>query len=71
MNVEELNMNIVPLALKRVCLGLLAVLSLGAMAQNYPAKPIKVVVGYAAGGAVDIIARTVARACRLPWASPL
>ena len=28
-------------------------------AQAYPAKPIKVVVGYAAGGAVDIVARTV------------
>ena len=28
-------------------------------AQTYPAKPIKVIVGYAAGGAVDIVARTV------------
>jgi tripartite-type tricarboxylate transporter receptor subunit TctC len=33
--------------------------SLSAGAQNFPAKPIKVVVGYAAGGAVDIVARTV------------
>ena len=30
-----------------------------AVAQTYPAKPIKVIVGYAAGGAVDIVARTV------------
>ena len=30
-----------------------------ASAQSYPAKPIKVVVGYPAGGAVDIVARTV------------
>ena len=30
-----------------------------ASAQTFPAKPIKVVVGYPAGGAVDIVARTV------------
>ncbi len=37
----------------------LASLSLGASAQNFPAKPIRMVVGYSAGGAVDIVARTV------------
>jgi tripartite-type tricarboxylate transporter receptor subunit TctC len=30
-----------------------------AWAQNYPAKPVRVIVGYTAGGAVDIIARAV------------
>jgi len=30
-----------------------------AFAQSYPNKPIKVIVGYAAGGAVDIVARTI------------
>jgi tripartite-type tricarboxylate transporter receptor subunit TctC len=34
---------------------------LQAMAQAFPAKPIKVVVGYSAGGAVDIVARTIAQ----------
>ncbi len=28
-------------------------------AQQFPARPVKIVVGYAAGGAVDIVARTV------------
>jgi len=28
-------------------------------AQTYPNKPVKVVVGYAAGGAVDVVARTI------------
>jgi tripartite-type tricarboxylate transporter receptor subunit TctC len=31
-----------------------------AFAQSYPAKPIKVVVGYAPGGSVDMVARVVA-----------
>ena len=33
--------------------------SSGAHAQAYPDRPIKVIVPYAAGGAVDIVARTI------------
>ena len=30
-----------------------------ALAQQYPARPVKIVVGYSAGGAVDTVARTL------------
>ena len=44
--------------------GLLAGLAcpLLAPAQTYPARPVKIIVGYSAGGAVDAVARTVGQA---------
>lgn len=38
---------------------LTALLPLQAIAQSYPNKPVKILVGYSAGGAVDTIARTL------------
>lgn len=38
-----------------VCAGL----TVSTQAQNFPSKSIKIVVGYAAGGAVDVVARSV------------
>jgi tripartite-type tricarboxylate transporter receptor subunit TctC len=44
---------------KAVAIFLAALFSVGVHAQNYPNKPIKIVVGYAPGGAVDLVARTI------------
>ena len=37
------------------------VLSGAALAQNYPTRPIKILIGFAAGGPTDVIARVVAQ----------
>ncbi|MDP1655879.1 MAG: tripartite tricarboxylate transporter substrate binding protein [Hylemonella sp.] len=42
--------------------GVLVLASPLAQAQQYPTKPVKVVVGYSAGGAVDAVARAVGQA---------
>lgn len=47
-----------------------AAFSSQAIAQTYPAKPVKIVVGYAAGGAVDIIARTVGQSLATSLGQP-
>ena len=39
-------------------------------AQNYPNKPVKVLVGYSAGGAVDAVARTVGQALAASMGQP-
>ena len=48
-------------AMLAVCSGM-AVAASSALAQAYPAKPVKLVVGYAAGGATDLSARMMADA---------
>ena len=45
-------------------------LSSQALAQAYPARPVKVVVGYGAGGAVDIVARTVGQSMATSMGQP-
>ena len=43
----------------RVAIALCGLAALGASAQSYPSKPIRMIVPYAAGGGVDIMARII------------
>ena len=45
--------------MRRMLTVVLALLAGAAMAQDYPNKPIRIIVGYAAGGGNDIIVRVM------------
>ena len=45
--------------------------SLRAQAQGFPAKPVRIIVGYTAGGAVDIIARALAQQLQASLLQPV
>ena len=48
--------------LTRICFFAFALLAAGSLhAQGYPARPVKFVIGFAAGGPTDVIARVVAQ----------
>ena len=55
-------------ALSSVCaLAVTLVTCVTAAAQNYPAKPVRIMVGYAPGGGVDTTARMVGQALGELW----
>ncbi len=56
---------------KAVAIVLAALFSTGVHAQNYPNKPIKIVVGYAPGGAVDLVARTIGQSMSTSMGQPI
>jgi tripartite-type tricarboxylate transporter receptor subunit TctC len=58
------------LALAAVAAVTAVALPFQAFAQPYPSKPIKVVVGYSAGGAVDIVARTLGQTMSTSMGQP-
>ena len=49
------------LLLHRVCSAVLAVAATSSFAQGYPARPVKIVVPFAAGGVADITARVLSQ----------
>ena len=57
--------------LRTVCFLLLAVSAAGALAQVYPAKPIRFVVPWAPGGSTDVLARIIAQKLHESWGQPV
>ena len=59
-------------ALARVLLAVLAVaITLAsAGAQTYPVKPVRIIVPFAAGGNLDVLARTIGQALSKSWGQP-
>lgn len=56
----------------RLLAGLTALASVGSVpAANYPAKPVRIVVPYPAGGGIDILARALASELSSAWAQPV
>ncbi len=50
-----------------VCANLLSVAVPAALGQQYPTKPIRILVGFAAGGPSDVAARTIAQKLTEKW----
>ena len=45
----------------------LLLMAAGAKAENFPSKPVRILVPYAAGGAVDVLARTLGQSLAKTW----
>jgi tripartite-type tricarboxylate transporter receptor subunit TctC len=56
---------------KKLVLCLLALAALPALAQNYPTKPVQVILAFTPGSAVDIVGRIVAAKLSEMWGQPV
>jgi tripartite-type tricarboxylate transporter receptor subunit TctC len=57
--------------MRRVLLLLGVLFSLGALAQPYPAKPVRLIVGFPAGGPADIFGRALAQGMAADLGQPV
>jgi tripartite-type tricarboxylate transporter receptor subunit TctC len=58
--------------MRRILLSiLLALASTGALAQSYPARPVRIVVAYPPGGSADILARILGAKLSAMWSQPV
>jgi tripartite-type tricarboxylate transporter receptor subunit TctC len=57
--------------MKSVLAVLLALATAAAAAQDYPSKPIRIVLGFSAGSTTDILARTVGQKMNEAWGQPV
>ena len=57
--------------MKKLVLCLLALAALPALAQNYPTKPVQVILAFTPGSAVDIVGRIVAAKLSEMWGQPV
>ncbi len=56
---------------RAVLAGLLSGMAIAAGAQTYPSKPLRMIVGFAAGGPTDIVARTIGQHLSQAFAQPV
>ena len=49
----------------------LCLASAGALAQSFPSRPVRIIVPFAAGGAVDDLARLIAANLAAAWHQPV
>src|SRR5262245_25104333 len=57
--------------LARIALAALALAAGGAIAQPFPAKPVRMIVPFPAGGPADLVARLLSTRVSEPWGQPL
>ena len=60
-----------PIAHAALVLTLTAILSSAAQAQEYPSKPVRIIVPFAAGGVADLLPRIVGEKLAQKWSQPV